>query len=52
MPLTDAELRDKFLGCASGVLGRGNAEAVADQIAHLDMVPDIRALTARLARSE
>ena len=52
MPLTDAELRDKFLGCASGVLGRGNAEAVADQIAHLDMVPDIRALTARLTRSE
>ncbi|HYE89970.1 MAG TPA: MmgE/PrpD family protein [Terriglobales bacterium] len=47
-PLTDAQLRDKFLGCAGGVLGDGAAAAVADQIARLDAVPDIRALTARL----
>jgi 2-methylcitrate dehydratase PrpD len=47
-PLSDAQLREKFLGCAAGVLGRGAAEAVADQIAHLDDVPDIRVLTARL----
>jgi 2-methylcitrate dehydratase PrpD len=46
-PLTDAQLHEKFLGCAAGVLG-GNADAVATQIAQLDMVPDIRALTARL----
>lgn len=49
MPLTDAQLRDKFLGCAAGVLARGDAEAVAEQITQLDRVPDIRALTARLA---
>ena len=53
MPLSDAQLRDKFLGCAAGVLPRGDAEAVADQIVQLDAVPDIRALTARLVtRSE
>jgi 2-methylcitrate dehydratase PrpD len=46
-PLSDAQLHEKFLGCAVGVLG-GNADAVATQIAQLDMVPDIRALTARL----
>ena len=48
-PLTDAQLREKFLGCAAGVLPCGEADAVADQIMELDMVPDIRALTARLA---
>ena len=52
-PLSDAQLRAKFLGCAAGVLAPGDAEAVADQIAHLDAIPDIRALTARLTtRSE
>jgi hypothetical protein len=49
-PLTDAQLRDKFLGCAAGVLDRGAAEAVAEQIMQLDLVPDIRALTARLVK--
>jgi 2-methylcitrate dehydratase PrpD len=48
-PLSDAQLRDKFLGCAAGVLERGEAEALVDQLMHLDEVPDIRALTARLA---
>jgi 2-methylcitrate dehydratase PrpD len=53
MPLSDAQLREKFLGCAADVLGRGDAEAVADQIMRIDAVPDIRALTARLVtRSE
>lgn len=47
-PLTDPQLREKFLGCAAGVLGRAEADAVGDQIARLDEVPDIRALTARL----
>jgi 2-methylcitrate dehydratase PrpD len=47
-PLTDAELRAKFLGCATPVLGAGEAEGVADQLARLEQVPDIRALTARL----
>ncbi|HEV8584176.1 MAG TPA: MmgE/PrpD family protein [Methylomirabilota bacterium] len=48
-PLTDAELRAKFLGCAGGVLGPDVAAAVAGQIARLDEIPDIRALTSRLA---
>ena len=48
-PLTDAQLRAKFLGCAAPVLGEREAEGVAEQLAHLEDVPDIRALTSRLA---
>ena len=48
-PLTDAELHAKFLGCAAPVLGADVAEAVASQIRRLDEVPDVRALTSRLA---
>src|SRR5947208_7404344 len=47
-PLTDAQLRAKFLGCAAPVLGADEAEGVAEQLAHLEEVPDIRALTSRL----
>jgi len=47
-PLTDAELRAKFLACAAPVIGAEAAEGVADQIAHLEDIPDIRALTSRL----
>jgi 2-methylcitrate dehydratase PrpD len=47
-PLTDAQLRDKFLQCAAPVIGAGEAEGVADQLAHLEDIPDVRALTARL----
>jgi MmgE/PrpD C-terminal domain len=47
-PLTDVQLRDKFLGCASPVLGSDAAQALADQILHLEEVPDVRALTSRL----
>ena len=47
-PLTDAQLRAKFLACAAPVLGADEAEGVADQIAQLDAIPDVRALTARL----
>jgi 2-methylcitrate dehydratase PrpD len=47
-PLTDAELRAKFLACAAPVLGADAAEGVAEQLAHLDEIPDIRALTSRL----
>jgi 2-methylcitrate dehydratase PrpD len=49
-PLSDGALRDKFLACATRVLARDEAEAVADQIGHLDAIPDIRALTSRLTR--
>jgi 2-methylcitrate dehydratase PrpD len=48
MPLSDAALRDKFLGCAKAVLSADEAEAVAEQIGHLEDIPDIRALTSRL----
>jgi 2-methylcitrate dehydratase PrpD len=48
-PLTDAELRAKFLACAAPVIGADAAEGVADQIGHLEDIPDIRALTSRLA---
>jgi 2-methylcitrate dehydratase PrpD len=47
-PLTDAELRAKFLGCAAPVLGDDAAAGVADQLARLEEVPDVRALTSRL----
>ena len=47
-PLSDAQLRDKFLACATPVLGADEAEGVAAQLAHLEDIPDIRALTARL----
>jgi 2-methylcitrate dehydratase PrpD len=47
-PLSDAQLRDKFLACAIPVLGADEADGVATQLAHLEDIPDIRALTARL----
>ncbi|PYM62327.1 MAG: MmgE/PrpD family protein [Candidatus Rokuibacteriota bacterium] len=47
-PLSDAALREKFLGCAGTVLGADEAEGVAEQIEHLEDIPDIRALTSRL----
>ena len=47
-PLSDTELRAKFLACAAPVIGADAAEGVADQIAHLEDIPDIRALTSRL----
>jgi 2-methylcitrate dehydratase PrpD len=48
MPLSDAALRDKFLACARTVLSPDEAEGVAEQIGHLEDIPDIRALTSRL----
>jgi 2-methylcitrate dehydratase PrpD len=47
-PLSPAALRQKFLGCATTVLPRGEAEAVAEQLDHLEEIPDLRALTSRL----
>jgi 2-methylcitrate dehydratase PrpD len=51
-PLTDQAMLDKFLACATVVLPRDEAAAVADQIDHLDELPDVRALTSRLAGGE
>jgi 2-methylcitrate dehydratase PrpD len=48
-PLTDAQLRAKFLGCAAPVLGEAEAAAVAAQVERLEEIPDVRALTSRLA---
>ncbi len=47
-PLTDAQLRAKFLGCAAPVLGEAEAAAVAAQVERLEEIPDVRALTSRL----
>ena len=47
-PLSDAALREKFLGCARTVLSADEAGGVAEQIEHLEDIPDIRALTSRL----
>ena len=47
-PLSDAALREKFLGCARTVLVADEAEGMAEQIEHLEDIPDIRALTSRL----
>jgi 2-methylcitrate dehydratase PrpD len=46
-PLAYEALRAKFLGCACA-LPREEADGVADLLQHLEEIPDIRALTARL----
>jgi len=48
-PLDASVLREKFLGCAATTLSHDDASAIADQIDHLEDIPDIRALTSRLA---
>lgn len=48
-PLSAEALRAKFLACAETAIPRGEAEGVAEQIEHLEDIPDVRALTARLA---
>jgi 2-methylcitrate dehydratase PrpD len=48
-PLSDAALHEKFLACAGAVLGSDEAEGIAAQLQHLEEIPDIRALTSRLA---
>jgi 2-methylcitrate dehydratase PrpD len=48
-PLTADQLRTKFLACATLAIARDEAEGVVEQIERLEVVPDIRLLTARLA---
>jgi len=48
-PLSDEALRAKFIACATAVLPPGEAEGVAEQLGHLEDIPDIRLLTSRLA---
>ena len=47
-PLSDAALREKFLGCARTMLSSDEADGIAEQIGHLEDIPDVRALTSRL----
>lgn len=49
-PLSPEALREKFLGCAAGVLPRDDAEGIVEQIERFEEIPDIRALTSRLLR--
>jgi len=48
-PLSAEALHAKFLACATRAIPRDEAEAVAAQLEHLEDIPDIRALTSRLA---
>lgn len=48
-PLSAEALRAKFFACTAGVLAPDEAEGVAEQVEHLEAIPDIRALTSRLA---
>ena len=48
-PLSAEALRAKFMACAETAIPRGEAEGIAEQIEHLEDIPDVRALTARLA---
>src|SRR5438094_6642342 len=47
-PLSDAALREKFRACASTVLSADEAAGLAEQLSHLEDIPDVRALTSRL----
>jgi 2-methylcitrate dehydratase PrpD len=47
-PLTPEALRAKFLACAATAIAADDAASIADQIEHLEEIPDVRALTARL----
>jgi 2-methylcitrate dehydratase PrpD len=51
-PLSMDALRAKFFACAQRAISRPEAEGVAAQLEHLEAIPDIRALTARLAGSQ
>lgn len=47
-PLSHEALRAKFLACAARAIARDEAEGVAEQLEHLEDIPDLRALTSRL----
>jgi 2-methylcitrate dehydratase PrpD len=48
-PMTAGELRHKFLGLASPVLGEGRARTLAEAVDRLDTLDDLDALSALLA---
>src|SRR5204862_501784 len=48
-PLDPDALRAKYLACATRVLTIDEAEGIADQLAHLEDIPEIRALTSPLS---
>jgi 2-methylcitrate dehydratase PrpD len=47
-PLTDAQLQDKFLNCAEGLIDAATSQAVFDMIWALEREPDVAALWPRL----
>jgi len=47
-PLSAAALNEKFLACARTVLSPDEAAGIAEQLGHLEDIPDVRALTSRL----
>ncbi len=47
-PLSRDALHAKFLSCATRALSRDEALGVAEQLEHLEDIPDLRALTSRL----
>jgi hypothetical protein len=47
--MTAGELRHKFLGLASPVLGEGRARTLAEAVDRLDTLDDLDALSALLA---
>jgi len=47
-PLSDAALHEKFLACAGTALSPDEAAGIAEQLGHLEDIPDVRALTSRL----
>lgn len=51
-PLSDQALAAKFMACATRVIPRDEAEGVAEQVGHLEDIPDIRLLTSRLVGSD
>lgn len=48
-PLSAEALRDKFVACASRAIPRDQALDLAAELGHLEDIPDVRTLTARLA---
>ncbi len=48
-PLSPDALRAKFLACAAMAVPVAEAEGIAEQLEHLEEIPDVRALTSRLA---
>jgi 2-methylcitrate dehydratase PrpD len=47
-PLTEDEIAGKFMGCASGAIGKSEAERLIGQLDTLETLPSVRSLFGRL----